>query len=76
MIMLTYQTHYQSALKKLIEEEIHRVTEILTQPHSVSVPDFSQYRYHIGCIEGLRKALTLCDEAEAIADGRHEERGQ
>jgi hypothetical protein len=70
--MLTYQTHYQSILKNLLESEIQNMKDTVTQPFSGAIPDFSQYRYYIGCIEGLRKALELCEEAEALADGRHE----
>jgi hypothetical protein len=66
--MLTYQTFYQHELKKLIVTEIERLMENLG--NGMSTPDFSSYKHQVGIIEGLRRALQLCDEAEAIADSR------
>jgi hypothetical protein len=66
--MLTYQTFYQHELKKLIVAEIDRLMENLG--NGMSTPDFPSYKHQVGIIEGLRRALQLCDEAEAIADSR------
>lgn len=70
--MLTYQAHFISELKKLLNEEIQRIGDTILMPNSAAIPDFSQYRYYIGMVQGLRRAVELCDEAEAIADGRDE----
>lgn len=69
MAVTTYQTHYQYELKREIEQEIQRLTDIVTADTSVIV-DFDTYRYHIGQIRGLRRALELCDEAEAVINGK------
>jgi hypothetical protein len=68
MAITTYQTYYVHELKKLIKEEIERLTSTITSEYEV-VSDYSSYRYHIGQIKGLRKALELCDEAEAVVNG-------
>ena len=64
----TYQAYYQYELKKLIGAEIERLKEALVSSYQISGFDFSGYRHHVGRVEGLRMALDLCDEAEAIAN--------
>ena len=66
----TYHAYYQSELKKLISAEIERLKEALVSSYQISGFDFSGYRHHVGRVEGLRMALDLCDEAEAIANGK------
>jgi hypothetical protein len=68
MATMTYQTHYEYELKKLIEQEIQRLTEVVTQENG-AVIDYDTYRYHIGQIRGLRTALMLCDEVDAVING-------
>lgn len=69
MSVTTYQTHYEYQLKKLIEAEIQRLTEIVTADNGVVI-EYDTYRYYIGTIRGLRTALELCDEAEAVVNGK------
>jgi hypothetical protein len=69
MAATTYATYYQYELSKLLKEEIERLTSAITAEYEV-VSDYSSYRYHIGQIKGLRRALELCDEAEAVANGK------
>jgi hypothetical protein len=69
MAVTTYQTHYEYELKKLIETEIQRLTDIVTADNGV-IMDYDTYRYHIGMIRGLRRALELCDEVEAVINGK------
>lgn len=69
MAATTYQAYYQYELKKLIEAEIQRLTDIVTAESGV-IDDFAAYRHHIGQIRGLRIALELCDEAEAVVNGK------
>lgn len=69
MTATTYQAYYQYELKKLIEEQIQRLSEIVTADNGVVV-DYATYRHHIGQIKGLRIALELCDEAEAVVNGK------
>ena len=66
----TYQAYYQYELKKLINSDIERLKEELLSSYKIEGFDFSSYRHHVGRIEGLRMALELCEEAEAIANGK------
>lgn len=69
--MLTFHALYLDQYKKLIDEEIQRLmNHIVTNG---SVLDFPTYKHKIGVIEGLRSALALSEEADAIANGRDEE---
>jgi flagellar motor component MotA len=65
----TYQAYYRHELNKLLNEEIQRMTDKVTGSYQ-AINDFADYRYHIGVINGLRKALELCDEAEAVVNGK------
>jgi len=69
MSATTYQTFYQYELNKLLQDEIDRLTAVITAEYDL-VSDFASYRYHIGQIKGLRRALELCDEAEAVVNGK------
>ena len=69
MAATTYQTYYQYELSKLLKEEIDRLTSTITAEYEV-VSDYTSYRYHIGQIKGLRRALELCDEAETVVNSR------
>jgi hypothetical protein len=66
----TYQAYYQYELKKLLNSEIERIKEMLVSSYQIEGFDFSAYRHHVGKIEGLRIALELCDEADAIVNGK------
>jgi len=66
----TYQAYYQYELKKLLNEHIERIKETLVSSYQINGFDFSGYRHHVGRVEGLRTALELCDEAEAIVNGK------
>lgn len=66
----TYQAYYQYELKKLINAEVERIKESFVSSYQIEGFDFSSYRHQVGRIEGLRTALELCDEAEAIANGK------
>jgi hypothetical protein len=68
MTSLTSQAYYKHELKKLLNTEIERLRAIVTDSPS-PIDDFYQYRHHIGLIEGLRRALELCDETESIING-------
>jgi hypothetical protein len=69
MTVATYQTYYKHELNKLLEAEIERMTDKVVGSYQ-SITDFSDYRYHIGVIYGLRKAIELCDDAEAVINGK------
>lgn len=66
----TYQAYYQYELKKLINAEIERIKETLVSSYQIEGFDFSGYRHQVGRVEGLRMALELCEDAEAIVNGK------
>lgn len=68
--MLTFHAKYLHHYKELIEEELQRIMEIVTSNHSIT--DFSAYKYQVGILDGLKKALELAEEADAIANGKNE----
>jgi hypothetical protein len=63
----TYSSFYQHELTKLLVAEVERRKELIITASATF--DFSDYRHHVGIVEGLRLALELCDEAERIANG-------
>ena len=69
MAATTYSTYYQYELSKLLKEEIDRLTVNITSEYEL-VSDYASYRYHIGQIKGLRRALELCDDAEAVVNSK------
>lgn len=68
--MLTYAGLFQHELEKLLATEIERIKESLTTAYQIEGFDYAAYRHQIGKIEGLRTALELCAEAEAVANGK------
>lgn len=64
--MQTFQTVYEAELRKLIVGEIDRLKENLS--HGQSVNDFAEYQKTVGRILGLRTALELCEEANALSE--------
>lgn len=70
MSAVTGQSYYQYELKKLLNEEIERLKESLLSAYHIEGFDFAAYRHQVGKIEGLRMAVELCDEAEAVINGR------
>jgi len=69
--MLTFHALYLDQYKKLVLEEIERLME--TVLNNGAITDFQTYKHQIGVIEGLKRALALSDEADAIANGRDEQ---
>lgn len=69
--MLTFHALYTEQYKKLIDEELMRLMESLTTNGAIT--DFPAYKHRLGVIEGLRRALELSEEADAIANGRDEQ---
>ena len=67
---LTYNAYYRYELEKLLNTEVERLKEHLTAAYQIEGFDFASYRHQVGKIEGLRTALELCAEAEAIANGK------
>lgn len=70
MSSTTYQDRCLLELKKLLYSEIDRIKDELTTVHFSPGFDFSSYKYMVGKIEGIRSAIQLCDDAEAITNGK------
>jgi hypothetical protein len=66
--MLTQAQHYDALIRKFISDAIVERMEHIANRHSIS--DFSDYCWKVGAIEGLRLALSLCDETKSITDQR------
>lgn len=67
---MTYAALFKNTLEKMLAEEIERIKEHLTTAYLIEGFDYAAYRHHVGKIEGLRTALELCAEAEAVANGK------
>ncbi len=70
--MLTNHALFRRKMNDLISEEIERLKETLTSLHTMEGFDFAAYKHHVGIIRGLRQALELADEAQAIVNGKEE----
>ena len=63
--MLTYHAKFLYEYRKMMQQEIERIKEYLTVAYMNEGFDFSAYRHQVGKVEGLRKALELCDDVES-----------
>lgn len=68
--MLSYNTALLYEMKKQISEEIEILKENLVGAYHIDGFDFSAYKHQVGRIEGLRRAIELCDEAEFVLNGK------
>lgn len=64
----TTQQAYERELKLLIEMEIERLMESISNGH---LENFSAYRYEVGKIAGLRLAQEYLLEAERICQEKY-----
>ncbi len=69
--MLTFHALYVDQYQKLIEEEISRLLETILSNNAIQ--DFPSYKYRLGVIDGLKKALEISQEADAVANGRDQQ---
>lgn len=63
--MLTYHAKFLYEYRKMMQQEIERIKEYLTVSYMNEGFDFPDYRHQVGKVEGLRKALELCDDVES-----------
>jgi hypothetical protein len=70
--VLTYNSAFERELKKLIDREVEERKENLST--GLATIDFPTYKHQVGIITGLRMALDLCEESNAICN--RIERGQ
>lgn len=66
--MLTSSNLFEHELRKLINKEVDRLKENLTNGQAVA--DFAAYQQIVGQIRGLRACLEFCDEARTICDSK------
>jgi hypothetical protein len=59
--MLTFSSALEREFKKLVEEEMARVTEIVLAPSNPI--DFATYRQLVGRVAGLARAIELIELA-------------
>jgi hypothetical protein len=64
--MQTISIRFEYELKKLIQEEIERLTDVLKS--GVSIHDIADYKHLTGQLVAWRKLDDLCDEARSIVD--------
>lgn len=57
---------FEHELRKLIDAEVDRLKENLTNGQAVA--DYAAYQQIVGKILALRTCLELCDEARTICD--------
>lgn len=61
-------TRFHILLEKRIREEEEKIRDAL----SIGAPvDYSDYRWHVGCLYGLKMCLKLCDDIEGEFDERN-----
>jgi len=59
---------FENELRKLIEEEIERIKELLG--NGLAVIDYAEYKHHTGQIRALRTVLERCEEVQSILSKR------
>jgi hypothetical protein len=65
----TLNTQFEHELKKLIEDEIERIRDILGT--GMAVKDYAEYRFYVGQIEALNRVSgSYCGEATTIISKR------
>ena len=64
--MLTYQAHLKQIIESLILEEIEMKKDALITAHNVF--QFEDYKFNVGQVIGLQRALELISEAETIIE--------
>jgi len=65
---MNYNNMFEFELRKLVEAEILRLSENLTNP--AAVVDYSEYKHQVGKITALRAVFDLCDEVNTILSKR------
>jgi hypothetical protein len=66
--MLTYNNQFHIELKKILDEEIEKLVEQIT--NKLSVSDFANYTYIVGKINALREVYGYCEEVNTILSKR------
>ncbi len=61
--MLTYNNQFEIELKKLLDAEIERLTEIIMI--GAAIDDHATYRMYVGKVIALKDVHAMCEEANA-----------
>jgi hypothetical protein len=65
---MNYNNLFEEELRKLVEARIATLTENVTNAHAVV--DYSDYKYQVGRIAGLREFQDLREETNKIISER------
>lgn len=65
---MNYNTLFESELRKLIAEEISRISENLCS--GVAITDITSYKQEVGRILALRAVYDMCEEVNTIINRR------
>lgn len=61
-------THFRILLEERIKEEGDKLRESIA---SGQMSDYHDYKWHVGCLFGLKMCLKLCDDIEGEFDERN-----
>lgn len=62
------QVHaFRTLFEKFVQQEIDRETEILADGRAA---DFAEYKHKAGRLDGLKRAIALCEDAQTELDKR------
>jgi hypothetical protein len=65
---MNFNNMFEFELRKLVEAEILRLSENLTNP--AAVVDYAEYKHQVGKITALRAVFDLCDEVNTTLSKR------
>lgn len=65
---MNYNTLFENELRKLISEEIARLSDNMA--NGLSINEIGQYKHEVGRILGLRAALDFCEEVSSTLSKR------
>ena len=65
---MNFNNMFEFELRKLVEAEILRLSENLTNP--AAIVDYAEYKHQVGKIIALRSVFDLCEEVNATLSKR------
>lgn len=65
---MNFNNMFEFELRKLVEAEILRLSENLTNP--AAIVDYAEYKHQVGKIMALRSVFDLCEEVNATLSKR------
>jgi hypothetical protein len=65
--MMNINILFAVELKKILEEEIERIKDVLSTGTPV---DYAEYKQHVGRLQGMRSVIDYCDEVQTKISNR------